>query len=56
MDIQEEKEFWEKVEEIAKQVDEWPQWKKEGWAILDMREDYQTSFPTGLPKSTSSGS
>lgn len=30
-------EFWEKVHKIAKQVEEWPQWKKEGWAVLDKR-------------------
>ncbi len=30
--------FWADVKEIASQVDQWPQWKKEGWAALDKRE------------------
>jgi hypothetical protein len=30
--------FFEEIERIAKSVDEWPEWKKEGWAILDRRD------------------
>jgi hypothetical protein len=33
------KAFWEYVEKTAKQVDAWPQWKKEGWAVLDKVPD-----------------
>jgi hypothetical protein len=32
--------FWKAVEDIARSVDNWPDWKKEGWAIIDKREKY----------------
>jgi hypothetical protein len=30
--------FWGAVKKIAETVDNWPEWKKEGWAVLDKRE------------------
>jgi hypothetical protein len=41
-----ERELWKFAERTAKQVETWPVWKKEGWAVLDKRvaenpyEDY----------------
>ena len=32
-----EDEFWESVHEIAQEVESWPEWKKEGWAVIDRR-------------------
>lgn len=40
----EEDKFWKEVEKIAKSVDKWPTWKKEGWAILDRRDRYGDMF------------
>lgn len=41
---EEERVFWEEIERIAKSVDEWPEWKKEGWAVLDKRDDFGDMF------------
>lgn len=32
------KELWEFCERTAREVDKWPAWKREGWAVLDKRE------------------
>jgi hypothetical protein len=53
------REFWISVEKIAKSVDKWPDWKKEGWAALDKREPADSvpaSFENRLvsPKRTKS--
>lgn len=47
--INDDLEFWNSVEKIAKTVDEWPDWKKEGWAVLDKRE-MDDSIPTAFEK------
>lgn len=31
--------FIEILEEIGEAVQKWPEWKREGWAILDLKED-----------------
>ncbi len=36
----EDKEFLEQLEQISKKLDEMPEWKKNGWAILDEIEPY----------------
>jgi hypothetical protein len=33
-----ERELWEFAERTAKKVEDWPAWKKEGWAVLDGRK------------------
>jgi len=31
--------FWQFVEETSKRVEsDWPEWKKEGWDVLDRKE------------------
>jgi len=35
-----EKEFIDALEEISERVSNMPEWKKEGWAILDENPDY----------------
>lgn len=34
--------FIEILEEIGEAVQKWPEWKREGWAILDLKEDTNT--------------
>lgn len=43
--IIDERELWEFAERTAKRVETWPDWKKEGWAVLDRRKD-AASFST----------
>jgi hypothetical protein len=33
-----ERELWEFAERTARKVESWPDWKKEGWAVLERRE------------------
>lgn len=37
--IIDERELWEFAERTAKRVETWPDWKKEGWVVLDRRKD-----------------
>jgi hypothetical protein len=30
--------FLEELEKISNRVEDWPEWKKEGWAVLDLEE------------------
>jgi NTP pyrophosphatase (non-canonical NTP hydrolase) len=34
-------EFLSELREISKRVDKWPQWKKEGWALLDLKNPFE---------------
>lgn len=43
--INDERELWEFAERTARRVETWPDWKKEGWVVLDKRKD-ATSFST----------
>lgn len=27
--------FWQELEKVSQNVDTWPEWKKQGWYILD---------------------
>lgn len=42
--------FIKSLQDIGEAVQKWPEWKREGWAILDLKEDSSTISCSSLYK------
>lgn len=46
-------EFWEFVERTSKEVATWPDWKKEGWDMLEKNEGRSANCSSDQPSTDS---